>query len=88
MKKTLLFALALIAVGSVHADTQARQNLGDEGEMMNEFVYLLINPSIPDLVTIGRTKNLEQRMRSLSSHSSVPAHPVASACAYRPVHGC
>ena len=56
--------------------------------MMNEVVYLLINPSIPDLVTIGRTKNLEQRMRSLSSHSSVPAPSVASACAYRPVHGC
>ena len=56
--------------------------------MMNEIVYLLTNPSIPDLVKIGRTKKLEQRMRSLSSHSSVPAHPVASACAYRPVHGC
>jgi hypothetical protein len=31
MKKALLLALALIAVGSVHADAQARQNLGDEG---------------------------------------------------------
>ena len=41
--------------------------------MMNEVVYLLTNPSIPDLVKIGRTKKLEQRMRSLSSHSSVPA---------------
>jgi hypothetical protein len=56
--------------------------------MMNEVVYLLTNTSIPYLVKIGWTKNLEQRMRSLSSHSSVPAHSVAPACAYRPVHGC
>ena len=41
--------------------------------MMNEIVYLLTNPSIPDLLKIGRTKNLEERMRSLSSHSGVPA---------------
>ena len=29
MKKTLLFVLALIAVGSGHADAQARQDLSD-----------------------------------------------------------
>ena len=39
---------------------------------MSEFVYILTNPTIPDLVKIGRTKNLEERMRSLSSHSGVP----------------
>jgi len=39
---------------------------------MNGIIYLLTNPSIPDLVKIGRTKNLEERMRSLSSHSGVP----------------
>ena len=39
---------------------------------MTEFVYILTNPTIPDLVKIGRTKNLEERMRSLSSHSGVP----------------
>ena len=38
---------------------------------MNEIVYLLTNPSIPDLVKVGRTKNLENRIRSLSSHSGV-----------------
>ena len=39
---------------------------------MSEFVYILTNPSIPDLVKIGRTTNLKKRMRSLSSHSGVP----------------
>ena len=39
---------------------------------MSEFVYILTNPSIPDLVKIGRTTNLKERMRSLSSHSGVP----------------
>lgn len=31
-----------------------------------------MNPSIADLVKIGRTTNLEERMRGLSSHSGVP----------------
>ena len=31
-----------------------------------------MNPSIADLVKVGRTTNLEERMRSLSSHSGVP----------------
>lgn len=39
---------------------------------MSEFVYILTNPSIPDLVKIGRTTNIKERMRSLSSHSGVP----------------
>ena len=38
---------------------------------MNDIVYLLTNPSIPDLVKVGRTSNLENRIRSLSSHSGV-----------------
>lgn len=39
---------------------------------MREIVYILTNPVIPDLVKVGRTTNLEERVRSLSSHSGVP----------------
>jgi hypothetical protein len=39
---------------------------------MPEIVYLLTNPVMPDLVKIGRTTNLEERLRSLSTHSGVP----------------
>jgi hypothetical protein len=37
-----------------------------------EIVYLLTNPTMPDLVKIGRTTDLEARLRSLSTHSGVP----------------
>lgn len=37
-----------------------------------EIVYLLTNPTIPDLVKIGRTTDLEARLRQLSTHSGVP----------------
>jgi hypothetical protein len=39
---------------------------------MTEIVYILTNPVIPDLVKVGRTNNLEERVRSLSAHSGVP----------------
>jgi hypothetical protein len=39
---------------------------------MPEIVYILTNPVIPDLVKVGRTNNLEERVRSLSAHSGVP----------------
>ncbi len=39
---------------------------------MPEIVYLLTNPVMPELVKIGRTTNLEERLRSLSTHSGVP----------------
>lgn len=39
---------------------------------MPEIVYLLTNPTMPDLVKIGRTIDLETRLRSLSTHSGVP----------------
>ncbi len=39
---------------------------------MTEIVYLLTNPTMPNLVKIGRTGNLEERIKSLSTHSGVP----------------
>lgn len=40
---------------------------------MNEIIYILINESMPDYVKIGRTAtNLEQRIRELSSSTSIP----------------
>lgn len=38
---------------------------------MNEIIYILINESMPGYVKIGRTNNLEQRIRSLDT-TSVP----------------
>ena len=37
-----------------------------------EIIYVLTNPVMPNLVKIGRTTNLEERIRSLSHHSGVP----------------
>ena len=39
---------------------------------MNEFVYILSNEAFPDLFKIGKTNNIEDRVRQLSSHSGVP----------------
>ena len=39
---------------------------------MSGYIYVLTNPTIPDLVKIGKTTNLEERVRSLSSHSGIP----------------
>ena len=38
---------------------------------MSGVIYILTNPTIPDLVKVGKTNNLEERVRSLSSHSGV-----------------
>ncbi len=46
--------------------------LNDLGNRMPEIVYLLTNPTMPDLVKIGRTTDLEARLRQLSTHSGVP----------------
>ena len=39
---------------------------------MAEIIYILTNPVMPNLVKIGRTTNLEERIRALSIHSGVP----------------
>ena len=39
--------------------------------IMNEIIYILINEAMPGYVKIGRTTNLEQRIRSLDT-TSVP----------------
>jgi hypothetical protein len=46
---------------------------------MSGYVYAVTNPSIPDLVKIGRTANLEKRLESLFD-SSVPT-PFECVCA-------
>lgn len=41
---------------------------------MTEFVYILTNPAIPDLMNIGWTrKDIVKRIRELSNHPGVPA---------------
>ena len=39
---------------------------------MSEIIYILTNPVMPDLVKIGKTGDLEKRVRSLSGHTGVP----------------
>ena len=39
---------------------------------MSEFIYVLTNPTMPNLVKIGRTTDLASRLRSLSSATGVP----------------
>ena len=39
---------------------------------MSEIVYLLTNPAMPDLVKIGRTEDLERRIKELSRGTGVP----------------
>ena len=37
-----------------------------------DIVYILTNTEMPDLIKIGVTKDLDQRLKSLSGHSGVP----------------
>jgi bifunctional DNA-binding transcriptional regulator/antitoxin component of YhaV-PrlF toxin-antitoxin module len=39
---------------------------------MPQIVYILTNPSMPDLIKIGKTGNLKERLRSLNSGTGVP----------------
>lgn len=39
---------------------------------MNEIIYILINEAMPGYVKIGKTNNIEQRVRDLSASTSVP----------------
>ncbi len=39
---------------------------------MSEIVYVLVNSAMPDLVKVGRTENLAERVKHLSSYPSVP----------------
>ena len=47
---------------------------------MPDYIYVLTNPTMTDLVKIGRTQNLEERMRTLSSHAGVPVGFVCEYC--------
>ena len=39
---------------------------------MPEYVYALTNPAMPGIVKVGKTQDVQQRVRNLSSHSGVP----------------
>lgn len=39
-----------------------------------EYVYVLTNPAMPEYVKVGRTNNIERRIKDLSKDTSVPRH--------------
>lgn len=44
----------------------------DEREQPVEFLYALVNESMPGYIKIGRTNSVEKRVEELSGHSGVP----------------
>ncbi len=43
-----------------------------EDKFVRDKIYVLTNPAFPDHVKIGKTKNVERRVKELSRHSGVP----------------
>lgn len=55
---------------------------GPQPERPLEIVYILTNPSMPGLVKIGRTQNLQARVAALSAATSTPEPFVIAYAAY------
>lgn len=45
-----------------------------------EYVYVLTNPAMPEYVKVGRTNNIERRIKDLSKDTSVPLPYLAVTC--------
>ncbi len=64
-------------LGSEESKASKKGSLGRNEK--NELVYILTNPTMTDLIIIGHTKYLKDRLRTLNNSTSVP---VAFECYY------